>query len=146
MLRGHHPARIDDKGRLKIPAPFKLELEQQYGEEFYVTSLESTYVRVYPMEEWNKVERRLAESSTFNKVRRKFLDRANYYGQVVRWDKQGRILLPTLLREVADMKGEVAVLGNLGYLSVWNKERFLKHIESNPITPEDEELLDQLGI
>jgi len=146
MLRGHHPARIDDKGRLKIPAPFKLELEQQYGEEFYVTSLESTYVRVYPMEEWSKVEQRLAESSTFNKVRRKFLDRANYYGQAVRWDKQGRILVPTLLREVADMKGEVAVLGNLGYLSVWNKERFLKHIENNPITPEDEELLDQLGI
>ena len=146
MLRGHHPARIDDKGRLKIPAPFKLELEQQYGEEFYVTSLESTYVRVYPMEEWSKVEQRLAESSTFNKVRRKFLDRANYYGQVVRWDKQGRILVPTLLREVTDMKGEVAVLGNLGYLSVWNKERFLKHIENNPITPEDEELLDQLGI
>src|SRR3972149_1465095 len=144
MLRGHHPARIDDKGRLKIPAPFKLELEQQYGEEFYVTSLESTYVRIYPMEEWNKVEQRLAESSTFNKVRRKFLDRANYYGQVVRWDKQGRILLPTLLREVADMKGEVAVLGNLGYLSVWNKERFLKHIENNPITPEEEEMLAQV--
>ena len=111
-----------------------------------MTSLDGQYVRIYPMEEWTKIEEKLARNASFNKTRRKFLDRANYYGQVVTWDKQGRILIPAVLREAAEMKGDVAVLGNLTYLSVWNNERFLAEIRSNPITPEDERILDELGI
>ena len=146
MLRGHFPARIDDKGRLKVPAPFKQELEQHYTDEFCVTSLDGRYVRIYPMEEWGKIEEKMAHSSSFSQIRRKFLDRANYFGQIVHWDKQGRILIPTVLREEAEMKGEVAVLGNLTYLAVWNKERFQEEIRNNPFTPEDERILDDLGV
>jgi len=147
MLRGNYPARIDEKGRLKIPVPFKDALQQKYdGDEFCVTSLDAQYVRVYPMEEWVQIEETLARGGSFNKARRKFLDRMNYYGQVVSWDKQGRILIPTVLREAAEMKGDVAVLGNLTYLTVWNNERFLAEIRNNPITPEDERMLDDLGI
>ena len=146
MLRGNYPARIDEKGRLKIPAPFKAELEQTYSEEFCVTSLDGQYVRIYPLEEWTKIEEKLARNATFNKTRRKFLDRANYFGQVVQWDKQGRILIPAVLREAAEMKGDVAVLGNLTWLAVWNNERFLTEIRGNPMTSEDERILDELGI
>ena len=147
MLRGNYPARIDGKGRLKIPVPFKDALQQKYdGDEFCVTSLDGQYVRVYPMEEWVQVEEKLARGGSFNTARRKFLDRMNYYGQVVSWDKQGRVLIPTVLREAAEMKGDVAVLGNLTYLTVWNNERFLAEIRNNPITPEDERMLDDLGI
>ena len=98
------------------------------------------------MDEWIQLEEKLAQNASFNRTRRKFLDRANYYGQVVNWDKQGRILIPAVLREAAEMKGEVAVLGNLTYLAVWNNERFLAEINNNPITPEDETILDELGI
>lgn len=147
MLRGNYPARVDDKGRLKIPAPFKEELEQNYAKQFYITSLDGQYVRVYPLEEWNKIEEKLQEAASFNRTRRKFLSRANYFGQLVEMDNQGRVLIPSVLREKAEMKGEVAVLGNLTYLEVWNNERFVKEmIEQNPITPEDEQLLDQLRI
>lgn len=146
MLRGNYPARIDEKGRLKIPTPFKQELEANYGGEFCVTSLDGLYVRVYPMEEWTRIEEKLARNPSFNKTRRKFLDRTNYYGQVIRWDKQGRVLIPVVLREAAGMKGDVAVLGNLTYLAVWNNERFLEEIRNNPITPEDEDVLNEAGI
>ena len=146
MLRGNYPARIDDKGRLKIPAPFKQVLEEKYGDEFCVTSLDGQYVRIYPMEEWVQIEEKLARNASFNKTRRKFLERANYYGQVVPCDKQGRILIPAVLREAAEMKGDVAVLGNLTCLAVWNNERFLAEIRNNPITSEDERILDELGI
>ena len=146
MLRGNYPARIDEKGRLKIPVPFKQELEQSYGDSFCITSLDGQFVRIYPLEEWTKIEDKLAGNSTFNKTRRKFLDRANYYGQVVQWDKQGRVLIPAVLREAAGMKGNVAVLGNLTWLAVWNNERFLKEIETNPMTDEDERILDELGL
>ena len=147
MLRGNYPARIDEKGRLKVPVPFKEVLEQKYdGGEFCVTSLDGQYVRIYPMEEWVQIEEKLASGGSFNKSRRKFMDRMNYYGQVVTWDKQGRILIPAVLREAAEMKGDVAVLGNLTFLAVWNNERFVAELRSNPITSEDERALDELRI
>src|ERR1035437_1712968 len=126
MLRGNYPARIDDKGCLKIPALFKEELDRTYSGEFWVTSPDGQYAWIYPMQEWNKIEERLAQNPTFSQLRRKFLDRTNYYGQVVKWDNQGRILIPAVLREAAQMKGHVAVLGNLTYLTVRNNERYLE--------------------
>ena len=146
MLRGNYPARIDDKGRLKIPVPFKLELEKSYGSQFYITSLEGQQALIYPFEEWAKIEEKLSHGPRFNKARTKLLQRANYYGQIVQGDKQGRVLIPAVLREAAEMRGEVAVLGNLVYLEVWNNARFLEEIRNNPITSEDERILDELGI
>ncbi len=147
MLRGNNPAKVDEKGRLKIPAPFKQELAQNYGRQYYITSLDGRYVRIYPFEEWQRLEEKLQAASSFNKTRQKFLHRTNYYGQLVEMDNQGRVLIPAILREAADMRGDVAVLGNLTYLEVWNNERFVKErIEGDPMTPEDEQVLDQLGI
>ena len=143
MLRGNYLARIDEKGRLKVPVPFKDELERSYKGEFWVTSPDGQYAWIYPMEEWNKIEERLLTNPASSNLRRKFLDRTNYYGQVVRWDNQGRILIPAVLREAAQIKGHVAVLGNLSYLTVRNNERYLAEITENPITGED---LDALGI
>jgi len=137
MLRGNVPARIDEKGRLKIPVPFKAELEQSYGDTFCITSLDGQYVRIYPSEEWSRIEEKLARNASFNKTRRKFLDRANYYGQMVQWDKQGRVLIPAVLREAAAMQGEVAVLGNQDHLDVWNREQFEHKLEHEPVTEAD---------
>jgi MraZ protein len=61
-------------------------------------------------------------------------------------DGQGRLLIPSLLRDAAQIKGEVAVLGNLTFLEVRNLEIFQKQIEEEKFTPEDESTLDKLGI
>jgi len=145
MLRGNSLATVDEKGRLKIPAVF-LESLSEYGAQFYVTSENGDYVRIYPMKIWNEIEERLARLSSHNRTKQKFLARANYFGQVVDVDRQGRVLIPPILREAAQMKGEVDVLGNLNYLEVWNHARFLENLGKNPITPEDEKILDDLGI
>jgi len=63
-----------------------------------------------------------------------------------RHDVQGRLLMPQMLRDAAQIKGEVAVLGNLTYLEVRNLEAFRKEIEEEKFTPEDEKTLDELGI
>ena len=70
----------------------------------------------------------------------------NYWGQVVEMDGQGRLLMPQLLRDAAQIKGEVAVTGNLTYLVVRNLEAYRKEIEEQEFTPEDEKTLDELGI
>ena len=146
MFRGNHPTRVDEKGRLKVPAEFKRVIDEKYGTQFYITSLDGKVGQVYPFEEWERIEQKLAALSNFNPTKKKFLDRTNYYGQQVEMDGQGRLLLPQLLRESGQIKGEVAVLGNLTYLVVRNLELFKKEIEEEKFTPDDEKTLDELGI
>ena len=146
MFRGNHPTRVDDKGRLKVPAEFKRVIDEKYGQQFYITSLDGKSAQVYPFEEWERIEQKLASLSTFNPAKKKFLDRVNYYGQQIEMDGQGRLLIPQLLRDSAQIKGEVAVLGNLTYLVVRNLELFRKEIEETSFTPEDENTLNELGI
>ncbi len=146
MLRGSHSARVDEKGRLKIPAVFLQELKESESAQFFVTSYNGHFVRIYPMPEWTRLEERLARLSSSNRVKKKFLNLINYYGQVVAMDKQGRVLIPQVLRESAGMKGEVTVLGQLTFLDIWNRQRFLEDLRKNPITPDDENALDDLGI
>ena len=146
MFRGNHPTRVDEKGRLKVPAEFKRLIDEKYGTQFYITSLDGKVAQVYPFEEWQRIEEKLAKLSNFNPTKKKFLNRTNYYGQLVEIDGQGRVLIPALLRESAEIKGEVAVVGNLTYLEVQSIEAYQKDIEENPFTSDDEKTLDELGI
>jgi MraZ protein len=146
MFRGNHPTRVDEKGRLKVPAEFKRVIDEKYGAQFYITSLDGKIAQVYPFEEWERIEQKLAGLSTFNPTKKKFLDRVNYWGQQVEMDGQGRLLMPQLLRDAAQIKGEVAVTGNLTHLLVRNLEQYRKEIEEQAFTPEDEKTLDGLGI
>ena len=146
MFRGNHPARVDEKGRLKVPAEFKRVIDEKYGNQFYITSLDGKVAQVYPFEEWERIEQKLASLLTYNPTKKKFLDRVSYYGQQVEMDGQGRLLMPQLLRETAHIKGEVAVMGTLTYLEVRNLEALRKEIEENPITDEDTRTLGELGI
>lgn len=146
MFRGNHPTRVDEKGRLKVPAEFKRLIDEKYGNEFYITSLDGKVAQIYPFEEWQRIEQKLANLSNFNPTKKKFLNRTNYYGQLVEIDGQGRLLIPSLLRDSAGIKGEVAVVGNLTYLEVQSIEAYRRDIEENPFTAEDEKTLDELGI
>ena len=146
MLRGNYTARIDSKGRLKVPTAFRRYIEEKYGAEFYVTSLMGDCVRLYPLPEWETIEQRLALLPSMDPARRKFLDRTNYYGQQAALDTQGRILIHPLLRKSAGVMGDVAVLGYLTYLEVWELERFEQRLLSDPYKEEDEASIARLGI
>ena len=104
MFRGNHPTRVDEKGRLKVPAEFKRVIDEKYGQQYYITSLDGKVAQVYPFEEWERIEQKLAGLSTFNPTKKKFLDRVNYYGQVVEMDGQGRLLIPTVARGGANQR------------------------------------------
>ena len=145
MLRGNKPARVDEKGRLKIPADFLEELDES-GKQFYVTSETGEYARIYPMKEWEEIERKLARLSSHNQTKQKFLTWTNYYGQAVELDRQGRVLIPPVLRESAQIKGDVDVMGYLTYLEVRNHSRVVEDLKRNPFGDEDLKILDELGI
>jgi MraZ protein len=144
-LRGNYPAKVDEKGRLKIPVSFLEELKE-YGNQFYITSTTGETARIYPMKVWNEIEDKLAKLPSSNKSKRKFLLRTSYFGQVVELDAQGRVLMPSTLREKAQTKGDVAVLGALDYLEVINDTRALDQMDKDPYTDEDDKVLGDLGI
>ncbi len=144
-LRGNCPAKVDEKGRLKIPAVF-LEALKGYGSRFYITSTTGESARIYPMNVWSAIEDKLAKVSSQNRAKRKFLMRTSYFGQAVEMDGQGRVLLPAVLREAAQMKGDVDVFGNLDYLEVMNHTRVLDDLKNSPFTGDDEKALEDLGI
>jgi MraZ protein len=146
MLRGNYTARIDAKGRLKVPTTFRRQMQETHGAEVYVTSLTGESVRLYPLPEWEGIEQRLALLPSMDTARRKFLDRTNYYGQQTTIDAQGRVLIHPLLRRSAGVMGDVAVLGYLNYLEVWELERFQQRLLSDPYTEEDEASIARLGI
>jgi MraZ protein len=139
-LRGNCPAKVDEKGRLKIPSVFLDELKE-YGNQFYITSPTGETARIYPMKVWSEIEDKLAQLPSNNVAKRKFLMRTSYFGQQAELDGQGRLLLPAVLREAAQTIGEVDVFGTLNYLEVMNHTRVLDKLKNEPYTDADDTAL-----
>src|ERR1700738_4051279 len=136
MFRGNHPAKIDEKGRLKMPAAFKQQMDAQNVTQFFVTSTNGKRAEVWPLPEWEKVEERLARASSLDDAVQEFLNLVNYYGQQVEMDNQGRLLLPQILRSNAKLDGDVAVMGMGLHLAVHNLEIFEKALLAVGLTEE----------
>lgn len=145
-LRGSAPARIDDKGRLKIPTLFRGLIQDQQGPDVFVTSLTGDCIRIYPMPVWLDIEQRLSRMPANHPSRLKYLDRVNYFGQTGELDSQGRVVIPAHLRDAAAITGDVRVFGRIDYLDVWNEERFVAKLQREAWTDEDGLRLAEHGI
>ncbi|HLV00705.1 MAG TPA: division/cell wall cluster transcriptional repressor MraZ [Acidobacteriota bacterium] len=146
VFRGNFPAKVDAQGRLKIPTAHRKILEDAYGSDLFVTSVTGQNALIYPLSEWEQIEAKLLEPPKMRPAKVKFLRNTAYFGQVSSIDKQGRVLIQPHLREAASIDGDVAVIGYLNYLEVWNQTRFLELLESDPYTDEDASALADLGI
>jgi transcriptional regulator MraZ len=146
VLRGTYTAKIDDKGRLKIPNAFRSLVEAHHGTDVFVTSLTGEDVHIFPMPVWIALEERLGKTPSTQPSRLKYLNRVNYFGQMAEIDAQGRVIIHARLRDSAGMSGEVGVLGQYDHLEVWNHERFLAKLQREPYTDEDARSLAQYGI
>jgi MraZ protein len=146
VLRGNAPAKIDEKGRLKVPNGFRTLIEAAHGSLLYVTSLTGESVRIYPLPVWEGIEAKLAAVPSSHPARARFLDRVNYFGQVAELDTQGRVVIHARLRDSASMAGEVDVFGQYDHLDVWNHERFAAKLQREPFTDDDARALSAFGI
>jgi MraZ protein len=149
VLRGSQQARIDDKGRLKLPTSFRTLFETTWKTAaVYLTCDDSagTYVRVYPLPVWQEVEHKLLKMPSADLARRRFHRWTSLYGQEGEIDAQGRVLIPPQLREPALMQGDVVVLGSGEFLEVWNRERFEALKEAEKLTADDHNRLSEFGI
>ncbi|MEM6457385.1 MAG: division/cell wall cluster transcriptional repressor MraZ [Acidobacteriota bacterium] len=146
MFRGSAATKIDDKGRLKLPSDLRRQLEERYGADVFVTSLRGESALLYPLNVWEAIEARLAALPTSNRARQRFVERVNYFGQQARLDAQGRLLMPQILRDRADISGEVVISGRLDHLEIWNRERFDRRLDEAPLTDDDLDALAEAGV
>lgn len=146
VLRGNYTAKIDDKGRLKIPSAFRQLIQDSFGQEVFVTSVTGEHVTIYPMAVWIEREAKLAQMPSTHPARLKYLKRVNYFGQTAEIDAQGRVLIHPLLRETAGTTADVDVFGQVDCLDVWNHERFLATLQGDPYTDADARALSEFGI
>jgi MraZ protein len=144
MFRGNHPAKVDEKGRLKVPAAFKQLMDAANVTQFYITSTNGKSAEIWPLPEWEKVEARLAGASALNVAVKTFMNLVNYYGQQVEIDSQGRLLLPQILRTKASLDAEVTVIGMRTYVEVHNREKFEQDLPPEGLTDEHQQAIDEI--
>ena len=145
-LLGHAPAKVDDKGRLKIPSGFRKIIEDRYGADCFITSIDGDHALVYPMPVWSEFQSRIAKVPSTSVAKKKLLERANFFGQPSSIDAQGRVLIPARLRKDAQIAEDVVVIGETDHLIVWNEEQIEKRMKSSPMTAEDFKELELHGV
>ncbi len=148
MLRGRISARIDDKGRLKVPSAFRALIEAEYGPALYLTSLspDGEFVRLYPLKVWEGIEEKLRSLPQLNQSRKAFEMTTSYWGQLAEFDTQGRVVIPPALRESAATSAEVDVLGLQTYLDIWNSDRLRSKVQGAGLNDTHLDELAALGI
>ncbi|MFW6015447.1 MAG: division/cell wall cluster transcriptional repressor MraZ [bacterium] len=120
MFMGEYRHSIDEKGRLIIPAKFRDLL----GEHFVVTKGLDNCLFIYPEEEWQAFEQKLKSLPIANKGARKFTRFFLAGANQCTFDKQGRILIATTLREFAFLEKEVVLIGVSNRIEIWSKDQW----------------------
>lgn len=152
LFRGLQTGRVDDKGRLKLPALVRQRLEEIYRDSsIFITSLDGESVKAFPLREWEAVEAKLSEKSpegneSDGEIKQKILFQTNKYGAEESLDSQGRILVPAVLREAAGMRGEVKILWQSNHLLVLNAQKFGEVDEANRLGTDDKRYAANLGV
>lgn len=138
---GEHSHTIDSKNRVIIPAKFREAL----GEQFVLTQGLDGCLTIYPLAEWEKFQQQLNQLPRTNKQARIFRRFFTAKAAMCELDKQGRILVPSGLREYANLEKDIVITGNDSNIEIWNKEKWDEMNEDIDIETVTEEL-HEMGI
>jgi MraZ protein len=128
-FRGRSANRIDDKGRLRVPKKYREVLQKNYSDSLVVTTMNECLV-AYPPEKWEDIEEKALDLSQVKPEHRQFMRQFISSAEECEFDKQGRILIPPLLRESAGLKqGEVLLAGMLTNFEIWDMEAWKENME-----------------
>lgn len=130
MFYGEHEHSIDRKGRLIIPSKFREVFKENYVERFFVTRGLDTCLFVFTEDEWKKQENRFKSLSFTSSEARQF-NRLYFSGACeVTCDKQGRVLVPDYLKDFAQIKRDVVIVGVSNRMEIWSKEGWQEYFKS----------------
>jgi MraZ protein len=144
MFYGEFEHTLDRKGRLIIPSKFREALKEAYAETLYITRGLDKCLFIFTEEEW-KIQESRFRSMPFTKSEHRKFNRIIFSGaQDIVPDKQGRILLPSYLKEYASVKKEVFFIGVSNRIEIWSKELWKEFYSSSKESFEEiaEKLID----
>ncbi|MGQ9470456.1 MAG: division/cell wall cluster transcriptional repressor MraZ [Candidatus Aminicenantales bacterium] len=145
LLIGSAPARVDNSGRIKIPERFRSVIEQEYGREVFITSLTDESIQLFPLPVWEKLTGCSIDGATqLQPEIYNFLRRVNRKGFQYQIDSKGRVLISQQLRNLAQLKDDVEVLGLNNHLEIWNRARLDEKLEKGPLTDADFKVIANL--
>ena len=121
MFMGEYSHSLDPKGRLIMPAKFR----EQLGDTFVVTKGLDQCLYIYANEDWKVFEEKLSQLPLTNKDTRRLVRFFLAGACECETDKQGRILLPSVLREYAGLEKDVVLAGTSGRIEIWSRDRYL---------------------
>ncbi len=123
-FRGSFILKIDDRSRIKIPSQYKNILENQYGKEVYLTSVNNDHILFYPLKTWETIEQKIEKNKFRSRKIEDFIRLTSYWGTETEIDPRGRILIPSKLREKINLQENVLIIGQIDYLAIWNCEEY----------------------
>ena len=144
-FRGGFPATVDVKGRVKLPARLREQMETSFGREVYVCSFFPFELRIYPLSIWESIEERLLSKPAMKPAELKLIERVNY-GQLLDIDDHGRIVIPALLREMVDVEGDAVVSGRINHLAITRRERAAAMLQDLSLSDDELAELAQLEL
>jgi MraZ protein len=138
---------IDQKNRLSIPAKFRNSLDQENDKIFVLSKGFDECLFLYPLEEWKIVEEQLSSLSSIRDKNRNFIRKITRHANYVRYDSQGRIAIPEILLNYANISKEALIIGVVKKIEIWNKKTLLNYEnQKNFLSDEDfEELADKIN-
>ena len=122
MFYGEFEHSIDRKGRLILPAKFREVAKNQFVEKFFVTRGLDKCLFMFSEEEWRSQENKF-KSMSFTKQQSRIFNRLLFSGAVeIAFDKQGRVLIPQYLKDFAQIKKDVIIVGVSNRIEIWSKD------------------------
>jgi division/cell wall cluster transcriptional repressor MraZ len=145
LLIGSYKAKLDKGGRLKIPEKFRTAMEEKFGKELFVTSLEDDFVQIFPLPVWEDMMKTPSDETRYpDPDIQEFVRKASLLGAHGEVDTKGRVLITQWLREKAGLQAEVQVIGLNNYLEVWDRSRLDEKMAKKPLTYEDFKKISKL--
>ena len=117
---GQYSFNIDSKNRINIPAPLRKQFSNKDKKTFVVTRGIDSCAWIYPITEWKKIQSELQQLSSLSKTNRIFLRNHLRHANILKYDSQGRFVLPQSLIEYASIKKDITIIGVLNKIEIWN--------------------------
>ena len=122
MFRGNHSINLDGKGRFSMPTKYREEIRENCDGRLVVTADRDKCLLLYPLPEWEEVERKLTKLPTFNKQATAFKRFTIGYACECDMDAHGKVLLPDTLRKFANMEKRIVLSGQMNKFEIWDED------------------------
>jgi len=145
-FRGSFVLKVDDRGRIKVPSQYLSILDQQYGKELYITSINGDRVFLYPLHVWEGIEQSIEKIKVRSPEIEEYISRTSFWGNESEVDARGRVLIPPELRKESQLDGNAVlrIFGKIDHMVVWHEELFKEKSLSGEFSDEKMQIVSRL--